>query len=80
MVGMSRYTESAAAEVLASHCAILLMDSMAITEHAGLLAELSDKASEIKVVLFGMDEDADLFLRSAYFWCEWLRAEGSVYF
>lgn len=67
MVGMSRYTESAAAEVLASHCAILLMDSMAITEHAGLLAELSDKASEIKVVLFGMDEDADLFLRSAYF-------------
>ena len=67
MVGMSRYTESAAAEVLASHCAILLMDSMAITEHSGLLAELSEKASEIKVVLFGMDEDADLFLRSAYF-------------
>lgn len=67
MVGMSRYTETAAAQVLASHCAILLMDAMAITEHAGLLAELSEKASEIKVVLFGMDEDADLFLRSAYF-------------
>ena len=67
MVGMSRYKESAAAEVLASHCAILLMDSMAITEHASLLSELSERASEIKVVLFGMDEDADLFLRSAYF-------------
>lgn len=67
IVGISRYTDSAATEVLSSHCAILLMDSMAITEHAGLLAELLEKVAEIKVVLFGMDEDADLFLKSVYF-------------
>jgi DNA-binding NarL/FixJ family response regulator len=65
--GVSRYTESAVEDILASRCAILLMDSMAIAEDMSLLADLSEKASEIKVVLFGMDDDSDLFLKSAYF-------------
>jgi len=67
IVGVSRYTESAAAEILASRCAILLMDSVATTAGVSLLIQLSEQAPEIKVVLFGMDEDPDFFLKSACF-------------
>jgi DNA-binding NarL/FixJ family response regulator len=66
VVGVSRYTESSVAEICASQCSILLMDSMATTEDMILLGDLFEKVPEIKVVLFGMDKDAGLFLKSAY--------------
>ena len=66
VVGVSRYTESSVAEICASECSILLMDSMATTEDMILLGDLFEKVPEIKVVLFGMDKDAGLFLKSAY--------------
>jgi DNA-binding NarL/FixJ family response regulator len=66
VVGVSRYTESSAAEICASQCSILLMDSIATTEDMILLGDLFEKVPEIKVVLFGMDKDAGLFLKSAY--------------
>jgi DNA-binding NarL/FixJ family response regulator len=66
VVGVSRYTESSVAEICASQCSILLMDSMATTEDMILLGDLFERAPEIKVVLFGMDKDAGLFLKSAY--------------
>jgi DNA-binding NarL/FixJ family response regulator len=66
VVGVSRYTESSVAEICASQCSILLMDSMATTEDMILLGDLFERVPEIKVVLFGMDKDADLFLKSAY--------------
>jgi DNA-binding NarL/FixJ family response regulator len=66
VVGVSRYTESSVAEICASQCSILLMDSMATTEDMILIGDLFEKIPEIKVVLFGMDKDAGLFLKSAY--------------
>ncbi len=66
VVGVSRYTESSVAEICASQCSILLMDSMATTEDMILLGDLFERVPEIKVVLFGMDKDAGLFLKSAY--------------
>jgi DNA-binding NarL/FixJ family response regulator len=66
VVGVSRYTESSVAEICASQCSILLMDSMATTEDMILLGDLFERVPEIKVVLFGMDTDAGLFLKSAY--------------
>ena len=66
VVGVSRYTESSVAEICASHCSILLMDSVATTEDMILLGDLFEKVPEVKVVLFGMDKDADVFLKSAY--------------
>ena len=66
VVGVSRYTESSVAEICASRCSILLMDSMATTEEMILLGDLFEKVPEIKVVLFGMDKDAGVFLKSAY--------------
>jgi DNA-binding NarL/FixJ family response regulator len=66
VVGVSRYTDSSVAEICASQCSILLMDSMATTEDMILLGDLFERVPEIKVVLFGMDQDAGLFLKSAY--------------
>ncbi len=66
VVGVSRYTESSVAEICASRCSILLMDSVATTEDMILLGDLFEKVPEVKVVLFGMDKDAGVFLKSAY--------------
>jgi DNA-binding NarL/FixJ family response regulator len=66
VVGVSRYTESSVAEICASRCSILLLDSMVTTEEMILLGDLFEKVPEVKVVLFGMDKDAGVFLKSAY--------------
>jgi DNA-binding NarL/FixJ family response regulator len=66
IAGVSRYTESTVEEIFASGCAILLMDSMATKQGTSLLGDLSERAPGIDVILFGMDEDMDLFVRSAY--------------
>jgi len=66
VVGVSRYTESSVAEICASRCSILLMDSVAATEEMILLGDLFEKVPDVKVVLFGMDKDAGVFLKSAY--------------
>ena len=66
IAGMSRYTESTVEEIFASGCAILLTDSMATKQSTTLLGDLSERAPGIDVILFGMDEDLDLFVRSAY--------------
>jgi two-component system nitrate/nitrite response regulator NarL len=66
IAGASRYTESTLQEIFASGCAILLMDSMATKQGASLLGDLSERAPGIDVILFGMDDDLDLFVRSAY--------------
>jgi two-component system, NarL family, response regulator DevR len=66
VVGVSRYTEFSVAEICASRCSILLLDSIATTEEMILLGDLFEKLPEVKVVLFGMDKDAGVFLKSAY--------------
>jgi DNA-binding NarL/FixJ family response regulator len=66
IAGVSRYTESTVEEIFASGCAILLMDSLATKQGTTLLGDLSERAPGIDVILFGMDEDMDLFVRSAY--------------
>lgn len=66
VVGVSRYTESSVAEICASGCSILLMDSVATCEEMILLGDLFEKVPQIKVVLFGMDNDPGVFLKSAY--------------
>jgi DNA-binding NarL/FixJ family response regulator len=53
-------------EIFASGCAILLMDSLTTKQGTTLLGDLSERAPSIDVILFGMDEDMDLFVRSAY--------------
>lgn len=67
IAGVSPYTESMVERISASGCAILLMDSPATKQRMTLLADLAERDPGIDVVLFGMGEEIDLFVRSAHF-------------
>jgi DNA-binding NarL/FixJ family response regulator len=62
--GESRYSDSASEQIAASHCDVLLLDSTAATVATTLIGELNENAPQIKIILFGMDEDTDTFLRA----------------
>jgi DNA-binding NarL/FixJ family response regulator len=64
VVGESRYSDSASEQIAASQCDVLLLDSSAATLATTLIGELNENAPEIKIVLFGMDEGIDDFLRA----------------
>jgi DNA-binding NarL/FixJ family response regulator len=66
IAGVSRYTESTVEEICASGCAILRMDSLATKQATTLLADLSERDAGIDLILFGMGEEIDLFVRSAH--------------
>jgi DNA-binding NarL/FixJ family response regulator len=66
IAGVSAYTESMVERIFASGCAILLMDSLATKQGTTLLADLSERDPGIDVILFGMAEEIDLFVRSAH--------------
>ena len=53
-------------KLFASGCAILLMDSLATKQGTTLLADLSERDAGIDVILFGMGEEIDLFVRFAH--------------
>lgn len=64
VVGGGRYSDSTAQEIAASNCDVLLLDSLTTAETIDLVDELGGEATQIKVILFGMDEDHDVFLRA----------------
>ncbi len=64
VVGESRYSELAMEQIAASQCGVLLLDSPMTTQHTSLVDEFCERAPQINVVLFGMDEDFDSFLRA----------------
>jgi DNA-binding NarL/FixJ family response regulator len=63
VVGESCYSKSASEQIAASQCDVLLLDSTA-TLVKTLISELNGNAPGIEIVLFGMDEDTDSFLRA----------------
>jgi DNA-binding NarL/FixJ family response regulator len=62
VVGESRYSEAGIELIAASQCGVLLMDSPVTAQHTCLVDEFCERAPQIKVVLFGMDDDFDCFL------------------
>jgi DNA-binding NarL/FixJ family response regulator len=66
IAGVSPYTESMVERISASGCAILLMDSLATKQGTTLLADLSERDPGIDVILFGMGEEIDLFVKSTH--------------
>jgi DNA-binding NarL/FixJ family response regulator len=64
VVGVSRSSETAKDEIVASQCDVLLMDSFQNERCSALLEDLLDQGSAIKFLLFGMDDDADTFLKA----------------
>jgi DNA-binding NarL/FixJ family response regulator len=65
VVGISRATASIREEIVASHSEIVLTDCLTSGRDAGVVSELFEHIPQIKVILFGMDEDPDLFLKCA---------------
>lgn len=63
IAGESRSLEAASEQIVASQCDVLLLDSPATTQTA-LIQGLSEEEPEIKIVLFGMDENNDSFLKA----------------
>jgi DNA-binding NarL/FixJ family response regulator len=51
-------------KITASQCGVLLLDSPTTAHATSLIDELRERAPQISVVLFGMDEDFDCFLRA----------------
>jgi len=66
VAGVSRITETAAKEVAASQCAILLTDCATSDGDPKLVCEIFQQIPGIKVILFGMDEDSATFVKFAY--------------
>ena len=62
--GESRYSDSASEQIAESHCDVSLLDFTETTLATTLIGELNENAPEIKIVLFGMDENTDSFLRA----------------
>ena len=67
VVGESRHFDSTPADIIASNCQVLLLDSLTTPHATKLLDDLHEKAAEIKIVLFGMDEDPQIFLKAVRF-------------
>jgi DNA-binding NarL/FixJ family response regulator len=62
VVGESRHLDSTSEQIIASNCQVLLLDSLTPPHVTEILDDLYDKAPQIKIVLFGMDEDPQIFL------------------
>jgi len=66
VVGVSRGAGSAWKEIAASRCEIVLTDCLTSNRDTSLVSELFEHLPQIKVVLFGMDEDPDVFLKFTF--------------
>src|SRR5260370_12802005 len=66
VVGVSRGAGSAWEEGAASRCEIVLTACLTSDRDGSLISELFEHLPQIKVVLFGMDEDSDVFLKFAF--------------
>src|SRR5215470_7273596 len=64
VVGEARHTTCSSDEIMNSTCGVLLLDSLTAPCAMQLLDELYERAPQIRIVLFGMDEDSDLFLKA----------------
>jgi DNA-binding NarL/FixJ family response regulator len=64
VVGISGDTEAVHNEIAASPCEAVLTDCFSNGNHASLLIELLSRSPELKILLFGMDEDPDTFLQA----------------
>jgi DNA-binding NarL/FixJ family response regulator len=65
VVGISRDTKAIIDEIAESHCDLVLTDCFGSESNATVIFELRKQNPEIRILLFGMDEDPEVFLRAA---------------
>jgi DNA-binding NarL/FixJ family response regulator len=79
VVGVNRSSDTVKDEILASHCDVVLMDSFDNAARSIFLDELLEQDSGVKLLLFGMDDDPDVFLKAVHLGvCGYLLKEASA--
>lgn len=79
VVGVSRRSESLKDEILSSHCDVVLTDCFDNTDRSTFLRDVLDLDAGVKLLLFGMDEDPDLFLNAVFLGiCGYLLKDASA--
>lgn len=79
VVGMSRRLENLKDEILASHCDVILTDCFDNTARATFLRDVLEQGSGVKLLLFGMNEDPDVFLNAVFLGiCGYLLKDASA--
>ncbi len=79
VVGVSRGSETRKDDIVASRCDVVLMDSFENASCGQLLEELDEQESSVRFLLFGMDDDPDVFLKAVHFGiCGYLLKEASA--
>jgi DNA-binding NarL/FixJ family response regulator len=79
VVGVSRSSETAKDEIFASRCDVVLMDSFENEACASFLGDFLDQDHGIKVLLFGMNDVAEIFLKAVHLGiCGYLLKEASA--
>lgn len=79
VVGVGGSAEAAKETMLVSNCDVVLMDSFDDDACSSLLEGLPDEESGVKLLLFGMDNDPDRFLRAVHLGiCGYLLKEASA--
>jgi two-component system NarL family response regulator len=79
VVGVSRRSESLKDEILSSHCDVVLTDCFDNTARSAFLRDVLDQHSGVKVLLFGMNEDPEVFLSAVFLGiCGYLLKDASA--
>jgi len=79
VVGVSRSSEAVKDDLVSTHCDVVLTDCFDDTPGVRFLQDLLDQVSGIKVLLFGMNEDPDVFLKAVFLGiCGYLLKEASA--
>ena len=64
VVGESRYSESTREHLATTPCDVLLLDSLTEVYARNVIEEVKECTSPARIVLFGMDEDVNCFLKA----------------
>jgi DNA-binding NarL/FixJ family response regulator len=79
VVGVSRHSESVKDEIISSHCDVVLTDCFDNTAHSTFLRDVLAQDSGVKLLLFGMNEDPDVFLKAVFLGiCGYLLKDASA--
>jgi DNA-binding NarL/FixJ family response regulator len=66
VVDISESIDGAAKEIASSQCQVVLTDCLTAPHGSELLRKICAQDPPVKVVLFGMEEDSDTFLKAVY--------------
>ena len=79
VVGVNRRSETVKGEIISSHCDVVLTDCFDITARSNFLQDVRDHDPGVKLLLFGMNEDPDIFLKAVFLGiCGYLLKDASA--